>query len=185
MQHREIGKTNFIIIIFFLDAILIYSSSPRSRGRFDLREDRPPVKDRKKRRRRRDVGAQQRRLRHWILARRKISVLRINVSHKTNFWLTLEGIGEVVKKKEEEKKPDSPEPDTLTRRRGERKFPVSRSSKAAIQNQFRDIYICTCNRYYRQDSVHLLPLTINFSQTRSLPVSSFLWKEHVSRCIPV
>lgn len=104
MQHREIGKTNFIIIIFFLDAILIYSSSPRSRGRFDLREDRPPVKDRKKRRRRRDVGAQQRRLRHWILARRKISVLRINVSHKTNFWLTLEGIGEVVKKKGRRKK---------------------------------------------------------------------------------
>lgn len=86
---------------------------------------------------------------------------------------------------------DSPEPDTSTRR-----TEVSWFSKAAIQNPrcrinfVIYIYICTCNRYHGEDSVHLLPLTINFSRTRFLPPFFFMvegarFTMHSSRCIPV
>lgn len=141
---------------------------------------------------RRDVSAQQRRLRHWIVARRKISVLRINVSHKTNFWFTLEGIGEVVKEKKKKKWQIRR---SQTPRRGERKFPGFPRPRFRIHDVesiswYIYIYVCTCNRYYGEDSVHLLPLTINFSRTRFLPPFFFMvegarFTMHSSRCIPV
>lgn len=150
---------------FFLDTILIYVPGCREG---DLIYERIGLQ-------RIEGGTRQRRLRHWIVARRKISVLRINVSHKTNFWFTLEGIGEVVKRKKRRfagaRHLDASNGSLLFRVFPRPRFRIHDTK--SISSRY--IYTCSCNRYHGEDSVHLLQLTINFSRTRFPPVSCFLW----------